>query len=80
MIEVLSSPSLPTLRDIEAAEQALGGVRFPDDYRLWLLENNGFEGWFGDVFLMLCCLADVVGMTQTGRGRAALPRLRGHWI
>jgi hypothetical protein len=73
MIGVMSSAPLPTPHDIETAEQQLGAIRFPEDYRRWLLEHNGVEGWYGEVFLVLYSVADVVSVTRAAEAEERLP-------
>jgi hypothetical protein len=58
--------------DIQAAEQRLG-VAFPDDYRDWLLSTNGSEAWFGEVFVMLYSLDNVVAVTRAAEADQRLP-------
>lgn len=59
--------------EIRAAERQLGVV-FPDDYREWLLSTNGTEAWFGEVFLMLYSLDDVVAVTRAAEPDERLPK------
>ncbi|HXH78916.1 SMI1/KNR4 family protein [Nocardioides sp.] len=58
--------------DIHAAELELG-VAFPEDYREWLLSVNGIEASFGEVFLMLYSLEDVVALTRASEPEERLP-------
>lgn len=49
--------------EIAGAEDRLG-LRLPSAYADWLLETNGLEGWFGEQYLMLYSLADIVEVTE----------------
>lgn len=57
---------------IQAAEQQLA-VAFPDDYREWLLSTNGTEAWFGEFFVMLYSLDNVVAVTRAAEAEDRLP-------
>lgn len=46
--------------DLESAERALRLYRLPADYRSWCSEHDGVEDSFGDVYLVLYSLDDVV--------------------
>jgi hypothetical protein len=65
---------MPSLAEIEAAERRLGpSVRLPDDHREWLMTMNGVEGWFGDVFVMLYTLDEIVSVTEAAEAEERLP-------
>jgi cell wall assembly regulator SMI1 len=59
---------------IEAVESRLRH-RFPDDYRTFLKSENGFERWFGDVYLSLYTIEEVVGFNETHDHLAYQPEL-----
>ncbi len=48
---------------IEAAENRLR-QRFPEDYRTFLKSENGLEKWFGDVYLSLYTIEQVVELNE----------------
>lgn len=52
-----------TESELEAVEAALG-VRLTADHRALLIEENGSEHWFGDVFLMIYGTADLVSVNR----------------
>jgi len=58
-----SEESPATHAEIDQAERRLG-VRFPADYRSYLLGQNGLKGWFGDVYLELYPVSRVVDATE----------------
>jgi cell wall assembly regulator SMI1 len=59
---------------IEAAENRLR-QRFPDDYRTFLMSENGFEKWFGDVYLSLYTIEQLVELNGTHEHLAYQPEL-----
>jgi hypothetical protein len=63
-----------TSNDITEAEERLG-VRFPDDYRSFLLFRNGVKGWFGEVYVELNSVDDVVELTEVHDHQLSLPGL-----
>jgi cell wall assembly regulator SMI1 len=59
---------------IEAAENRLR-QRFPDDYRTFLTSDNGLEKWFGDVYLSLYTIEQVVELNEIHDHLAYQPEL-----
>lgn len=59
---------------IEAAENRLR-QRIPDDYRTFLRSENGVEKWFGDVYLSLHTIEQVVELNETHEHLAHQPEL-----
>jgi hypothetical protein len=62
-----------TSEDVRAAESALNIARFPHDYRTWLMTHNGLERWFGESYLVLYSLDDVIAVTQAAEAQERLP-------
>jgi len=48
---------------IDEAEKRLG-QRFPDDYRDFLTARNGLATWFGDVYIALYSIDQVVELNE----------------
>ena len=69
----VAAPPAPST-DVTEAERRLG-VRFPDDYRSFLLSRNGVKGWFGEVYLELHPVCDVVEMTEVHGHQLSHPGL-----
>ena len=70
-----SGDQLPaTETELAEAEQRLG-VKFPADYRDYLLTHNGVKGWFGEVYLELYSVSDVIGSTEAHDHQARQPGL-----
>src|SRR5437879_5932395 len=59
---------------IEAAENRLH-QRFPDDYRTFLKSENGLKKWFGDVYLSLYTIDQVVELNEIHEHLAYQPEL-----
>src|ERR671924_450707 len=59
---------------IEAAEERLR-VRFPSDYRRYLLSENGNARWYGDLYLVLHPLSSVVELTERHDHQDTFPGL-----
>src|SRR5438309_8512298 len=59
---------------IDAAENRLG-QRFPDDYRTFLKSENGLKKWFGDVYLSLDTIEQVVELNEIHGHLAHQPQL-----
>jgi len=59
---------------IEAAENRLS-QRFPDDYRTFLKSKNGLEKWYGDVYLSLYTIDQVVELNEIHGHLAHQPEL-----
>jgi cell wall assembly regulator SMI1 len=59
---------------IEAAENRLR-QRFPDDYRNFLEAENGLAGWYGDVYLSLYTIEQVVELNEIHEHLAHQPEL-----
>jgi cell wall assembly regulator SMI1 len=59
---------------IEAAENRLGQL-FPDDYRTFLKSENGLATWYGDVYVSLYTIEQVVGLNETHEHLAYQPEL-----
>jgi hypothetical protein len=59
---------------IEAAENRLHQC-FPDDYRTFLRSENGLEKWFGDVYLSLYTIEQVVELNEAHEHLAYQPEL-----
>jgi cell wall assembly regulator SMI1 len=59
---------------IEAAENRLR-QRFPDDYRTFLRSENGLTRWFGDVYLSLYTIEQVVELNEIHGHLAHQPEL-----
>lgn len=72
MMDHVAGVEAASLGEIRAAERQLG-VAFPRDYREWLLSTNGTEAWFGEVFVMLYSLDDVVAVTRAAEADERLP-------
>lgn len=66
--------------DLDAAEARLG-VRFPEDYAVFLLSENGRKEWFQrsgkavPLYLELYSVADVVDLTEVHEHQASHPGL-----
>jgi hypothetical protein len=54
-----------TEQQLLRAEEAIGLGRLPDEYRGWLADNDGLEGWFGNVYLTLFPTDSVVDVSRT---------------
>jgi len=59
---------------IDAAENRLG-QQFPDDYRTFLKSENGLARWFGDVYLSLYTIEQVVELNEIHEHLAYQPEL-----
>lgn len=59
---------------IEAAENRLR-QRFPDDYRTFLKSENGLAKWYGDVYLSLYAIEQVVELNEIHEHLAYQPEL-----
>ena len=59
---------------IEAAENRLS-QRLPDDYRTFLKSKNGLEKWYGDVYLSLYTIDQVVELNEIHGHLAHQPEL-----
>jgi cell wall assembly regulator SMI1 len=59
---------------IEAAENRLR-QRFPDDYRSFLESENGIAKWYGDVYLSLYTIEQVVELNEIREHLAYQPEL-----
>jgi cell wall assembly regulator SMI1 len=59
---------------IEAAEDRLR-ERFPDDYRNFLKSENGLPRWYGDVYLSLYTIEQVVELNEIHEHLAYQPEL-----
>lgn len=59
---------------IEAAENRLH-QRFPDDYRTFLKSENGLDDWFGDVYISLYKIEQVVELNEIHGHLAFQPEL-----
>lgn len=60
--------------EIETAEGRLG-FRFPADYRQFLETTNGSGEWYGDLYLSLYSLDQVVDLTEIRNHAETLPGL-----
>jgi cell wall assembly regulator SMI1 len=59
---------------IEAAENRLR-QRFPDDYRTFLESENGIAKWYGDVYLSLYTIEQVVELNEIHEHLSYQPEL-----
>ena len=73
----MSSPTGRPVTDheIRAAEQRLGvaEIGFPDDFVTWLKVTNGTAGWYGEVYLTLFALDEIVAVTEAAEPAGRLP-------
>lgn len=68
----MTSTGPPRPEEIDAAERCLD-VTLPQDYRSWLLATGGEEKWFGEVYLALFTLEDVLAVTEAADAQDRLP-------
>ncbi len=69
----VTAPGKLTSEEVRAAERALSIERFPEDYRTWLMTHNGLERWFGETYLVLYSLENVITLTQAAEAQERLP-------
>jgi hypothetical protein len=63
-----------TEEQILAAEARLG-VRFPDDYRAYMIREDGGAGWYGEIYLALHSIDEVVELNEIHDHQDAIPGL-----
>lgn len=70
-----ADPQPPATAEVILAAEGRLGVTFPEDYRRFLLSQDGLKGWFAEIYLELYPVQSVVDYTEAHDHQDRFPGL-----